>query len=287
MYLIIRPKKIAALALVLLSVVLFVGAALHLSDASAFSQEIRIPIVMYHQVSEDPKALGKYVVSVQELEADLIWLRDRGYTTLTVSDLIHYSTHGEPFPEKSIVLTFDDGQESFYAYVYPLLQKYDMCALVNIVGEFVDRYSALDDHDLRYSCMTWSEIEEMAESGFVEIGNHTYSMHGTGNPRYGCTRLSGESAADYASALRADVSQLQTLLAQVTGQGACTFAYPFGMVSTGSREVLTDMGFRALLTCEEHLNDPSEPDWLLNLGRFNRPSGTSSQEFFTRTMGIG
>lgn len=285
MYLIVRPKKILSVLLVLLVILLFAAAALQLEDAAAFSTAASVPVVMYHHVSTDPAALGKYVVSAAELESDLIWLRDRGYTTLTVSDLIDYQRQGMPLPEKCIVLTFDDGQESFRAYVYPLLQKYDMCAVVNVVGAFVEQYSGGEDHNPGYACLTWDELAEMTDSGFVEVGNHTYSMHGAGG-REGAARLPGESDAEYAAALSSDVERLQQALEQATGRRPCTFAYPYGTVAPGSRDILAGLGFQALLTCEERLNDPTQPDWLMRLGRFNRPSGVTSRQFFGHTMGL-
>ena len=39
------------------------------------------------------------------------------------------------------MITFDDGFESFYAYAFPLLQKYDMCAVMAVVGQYADTFT--------------------------------------------------------------------------------------------------------------------------------------------------
>ena len=287
MFITIKLKKVISFFGVLFAVLIFILAAFRLTGNASADEGQQVPVVMYHHVTEDTSLLGKYVISTAELESDLKYLKDNGYITLTVEELVEYNKSGTPLPDKCIVLTFDDGQESFYAYVYPLLQKYDMCAVINIVGSYVEKYSQLNDHDLRYSCLTWKQVQEMQESGFVEIGNHTYALHNGNGTRVGCMICAGESLDSYSSVLKDDIGYLQLRMKEETGKSATTFAYPFGYVSIESVEILKSMGFKALMTCEEKINisDP-EGDWLYNIGRFNRPSGIKSEEFFKNTMGL-
>ena len=63
---------------------------------------------MYHSILKDPQRTGDYVISPEQLEKDLIYLQNHGYTTVLLADLIAYVHEGTPLPDKPIVLTFDD-----------------------------------------------------------------------------------------------------------------------------------------------------------------------------------
>ena len=76
---------------------------------AADADGVALPIVMYHGLSEDPAAWGDYVISPAQFEADLRYLREQGYTTVTVADLLAYVDEGTALPERPVMLTFDDG----------------------------------------------------------------------------------------------------------------------------------------------------------------------------------
>ncbi|MCL2677660.1 MAG: polysaccharide deacetylase family protein, partial [Clostridiales bacterium] len=139
--------------------------------------EVPIPIVMYHRLSENQGSLGKYTITPAEFESDLLYLREHGYVTVTVSDLLAFVNEGVPLPEKPIMLTFDDGYYSDYRYVFPLLQKYEMKAVFSVIGILADQYSANGCENAHFPHLTWPQITEMAESGLAEFQNHSYDLH--------------------------------------------------------------------------------------------------------------
>ena len=65
---------------------------------------IRLPIVMYHHISREPAAWGPYVVSEAELERDLKWLKDHGYETVSVQDLLDWEAGAFTMPEKMKIM---------------------------------------------------------------------------------------------------------------------------------------------------------------------------------------
>lgn len=241
-----------------------------------------LPIIMYHNISNKSRLWGKYVVSEQELEKDFIYIKNKGYNTITMSDIIAYANGEGDLPDKPIIITFDDGYESVYAYAFPLMKKYNMKAVVSIVGSYTDLFTREDDHNLDYSHLTWEQVNEMSDSGLAEIQNHTYNMHEISKNRRGCGIIKGESISAYKEELENDLGKLQDEILMYTGKSADTLTYPYGYISPESIDIIKEMGFKAALTCTETVNKCTGNDWLYNLGRFNRNHGASSESFFAK-----
>lgn len=244
-----------------------------------------LPVIMYHSVLEDPSRAGEYVVSPETLEADFRYLKEHGYRTLTAAEAYAVAAAGEDFPEKSVMLTFDDGFLNNLTYALPLLEKYGFTAVVAVVGSYSETYSDTPDANPMYAYLSWEEICALASSGRVEIANHSYAMHRTW-PRKGSARRRGESAEEYRSAFLDDTARTQELLAAHCGLVPVVYAYPFGSVGEGSGEMLAQLGFQTALTCTEKQNRAAlTPEGLLLLGRYNRPSGVPTEKFMKK-LGI-
>lgn len=271
-------KKYALLICLILSLCV----VLPRTKACISPENTAIPIIMYHNISPKPSLTGQYCVSVKEFEKDLINIGNSGYTPVSIQQLISYYNNSEPLPEKPIVITFDDGQESFYKYAFPLLKKYNYCAVMNIVGSFTDQYTQINDHNVDYSYLNWTEVQQLYNSKIVEIGNHTYNMHEITALRKGCGIKKGQEPLEYCNELNADIGMLQERLKAFTGETAYIFAYPYGHISQQAPEIIKQMGFQAMLTCEEKLNYTRDENWIYNLGRFNRSGNITSNEFFKK-----
>ncbi len=247
---------------------------------------IRLPILMYHGITEDPKKVGKFVISKKMLEEDLLYLKEMGYTTVTMDEVIGYVKKGEQLPKKPIILTFDDGYYNNYCYAYPLLQKYQMKAVISLIGKYTDLYSENHEENPKYSHITWDEAKEMMESGLVEFQNHSYDMHTNTQGRDGTKKKQGESTQVYAKVLRDDILYLQEKMQVHIGYTPTTFAYPFGSVSEDSYAILEEMGFQASLSCEEKINILKMGDasclWMLN--RFLRSNTESAKQILEKVQ---
>lgn len=257
-------------------------------NASAQADTIQLPVVMYHQITKNPARAGQYSITLSELENDLKYISKAGYTPITTQSLLRYVYDGEALPEKPIMLTFDDGYETVYSYLLPLLEEYDMCAVASVVGAYTDLFTQLNDHTLSYSYMTWDQVSELANGGRIEIQSHSYDLHKLNNSgRNGAKKVSGESIHEYSAFLNYDLGKMQSLMEEKTGYKPSAFTYPYGCYSKESKDILKSMGFEAAFVCEERINyiDLENTDWLYRIGRYNRPHGISSAEFFS-TMGV-
>lgn len=235
--------------------------------------------LMYHQVLKDESRSGKYIITPYELEEDLKYLSANGYVSVLPSELTQINDGERKLPEKAVMITFDDGYETGLYYVLPLLEKYNMKAVINIVGRYTDEYSQINEEGrhLSYAYLTWDEIRKLSESGYVEIGNHTYNMHSYNGERNGCARKENESDEQYRTVLYEDVARLSDKLQRVTGKRPVAFAYPFGSLSEGSAEIIGSAGISVFMTCCEQPCSMNRNGRIV-INRYNRESGRSAQQ---------
>ena len=278
-------KKITA-ATVLLLLLLTGASAAPALKSGADKDTAELPIIMYHHMSPKARLRGTYVIDPAAFENDLKWLSAHGYTAVTVSDVLSFVRGEKALPDKPVIISFDDAQESFYIYALPLLEKYGMCAELAVIGSCAEQFSENPDHNPDYAYMDWDEIRLASESGRAEIVNHTWSLHKL-KPRKGCGILPGESEEEYADMLSKDIEKLGEALERAGVGRPEIFAYPFGFISPEAEKVLVAEGFKAALTCEGKINHlkRGEVKELLCLGRFNRPGTAETWRFFSKTLG--
>ena len=243
---------------------------------------VQVPILMYHSLLKSKK--GKYCVNPSTFEDDILYLREHGYTSIFVEDLINYYEGKSQLPEKPVIISFDDGHYNNLYYGLPLLLQYNFKANLNVIGSFCNYTTTSGDKDNpNYSYLTWDEIKFMQQTGLVEIGNHTYKMHAF-SPRYGIAQKQGESDFEYQEALSSDVNKLENILQEECGFKTQVFAYPFGKYSKKSEEILRNQGFKAFLTCNEGINKIKKGDKsvLSHLKRINRSGLLTTWQFFSK-----
>lgn len=252
------------------------------SEAVGQSASVKLPILMYHSILNSRK--GRYIVSEAQFENDMKMLAENGFTTVTADEITAFAEGAGELPKKPVLITFDDGHYNNMSYGVPILEKYNMKALFNIVGSFSEYSSTSGDHsNPNYSHMTWEQIGELAAGGTVCFGNHSYNMHKF-KPRYGIARKTGESMEQYVNALTDDTMRLQEKLFDACGYMPRVYAYPFGKYDDAGREVLEKLGFKMFLTCNEGVSAVTFGDTksIKQLRRINREGGYSTAEVMKR-----
>nr|ART35838.1 B268 [uncultured bacterium]ART36428.1 C415 [uncultured bacterium]ART37313.1 E178 [uncultured bacterium]ART39345.1 H410 [uncultured bacterium]ART39661.1 J234 [uncultured bacterium] len=190
-----------------------------------------IPVLMYHHVSPNP---GLVTISPATFHAQIAWLAKHNYRSISTDDLAAFLT-GKPLPEKSVMITFDDGYLDNYLYAHPILQAFGFKAVLFIItgwlGEGEPR-EPVHHHsrkvgagDTAYNtaltpshrtCMEkiaaghadevmlrWSEVAEMKASGSFEFHSHTHTHQRwdrlIGNPHERRIKLAEDLAASRAA----------------------------------------------------------------------------------------
>lgn len=282
----VKPRVIAILIIVTF-VVTFVGYISHnIISADSVSDKgkgLFVPIIMYHSILADPSKQGEYIVSPIVLENDIIYLKEHGYQTVFVSDLIDYVYSGKSLPKKPVILTFDDGNYNNYTYVQDLLRKHDCCATVSVVGTYTEKEQGAE-RSPSYSYLTFDEIVLMRKSGLFEIANHSYNMHTLGE-RKGALRKSNESYELYRSEFLSDLLTGQSLFNDKCGFKPLVYTYPFGLIEKDTTKFVRGCGFLASMGVEEKPNYITDnPECLFCLNRYNRPSGISTDAFMNKAL---
>ncbi|MCC7360189.1 MAG: polysaccharide deacetylase family protein [Anaerolineales bacterium] len=137
-------------------------------DAGAAGRRVRLPILMYHYVEPWPAGADVIrqglTVKPEDFAAQMAYLHEHGYVTVSLYDLLEAVAQGTPLPEKAVALTFDDGYRTLLDYAVPVLQPYGYTGTVFVITQFMD--------EARPEYLTWAQAEALYAQGW-KIEPHT------------------------------------------------------------------------------------------------------------------
>lgn len=191
------------------------------------SWRLDAPVLMYHHVQElhgEPApAWLRYTVSPSAFEAQLQWLHESGYQTITAARLVE-TLRGDPredarsLPPKPVVLTFDDGWACCYDTVFPLLKRRGMTATFFVYPSGVDAPGYV----------TWAQLREMRSAG-MDIQAHSMTH----------PHLPTIPPAD----AEREIEKCMAVMTEKMGDAPTVFAYPFGEYSDAVIKAVERAGY--------------------------------------------
>ncbi len=165
-------------------------------------------------VSVEPKVFARQIATIAEA----------GYRGIALREAIAHREATGTWPNRSVVLTFDDGFRNFYDEAMPVLTENGFSATVFIVSDYIGRRNdwevppaGLGVRDL----LTWQQAGELARNG-IEIGSHT-STHPD------LRRVSDSEA-------QREIAGSRMKIEDHLGQEVVSFAYPFGETNAIAKE---------------------------------------------------
>lgn len=194
-------------------------------------RRIRVPILMYHYVSNVPDDADQYRVELT-VEPDVFrthmeYLSEQGYIPISLSDLDQALLDGSPLPDKPVILTFDDGHIDHYLNVFPILQEF------GFTGTFFLITGRIDNSDAAY--VTWNHVQEMADAG-MQMEAHTKDHQDLRDKSY-----------DYL--VYQIIGSVESIAAHSDYQ-ATMFAYPGGRYDAATLSFMESTGIRRAVTTE-------------------------------------
>ncbi len=202
----------------------------------------KLPVLLYHHISENVE--NDMIVSPERFEEHMKVISKNGYTALTLDDVCDYIIKGKDLPEKSVLITFDDGYMSNFLYAYPILKKYSLHGVIFAVGETFgsDKYPETDISI--YPHFSRTEMQEMEKSGVIEVESHTYKQHQNKDYEEGVAyenilKLPDEKDADYVLRIKEDLALWK---AKTKKSAIKALAFPHGKSDLLSQAVLNEEG---------------------------------------------
>jgi peptidoglycan/xylan/chitin deacetylase (PgdA/CDA1 family) len=193
--------------------------------------EARVPILMYHYVSELPEDADIYrrdlTVSPEDFREQLQYLADEGYHCISLTDIHHYLTRGIPLPERPVVLSFDDGYVDAYEIVFPLLLEFGLSGTFFVL--------ATPAHLASPHYLSWDQMKEMSDAGM--------DIQGHGRDHIDLTRESYDSLVYQILGIREAVEYH-------TGRAPLFFCYPSGRYDDDVIAVVQGAGYWGAVTTE-------------------------------------
>ena len=192
------------------------------------SQNIGIPVIYYHSVNKN--ADNEVTITPDMLEEQLNYINDNHYITITIEELYDHIQKNEPIPEKSILITFDDGYMNNYTEAFPILKNLNMKATIFCVGNSLDGSYYLSEE----------AIKEMSDYG-IDIQSHTVNHLHLDTLSYDEQLL--------------ELKNSKEILEKITGKEVLSLAYPFGDYNEDTIKAAKNSGYKLAFTTNLGLSD--------------------------------
>lgn len=182
------------------------------------SQKKGLPVLMYHFFYDETAGeIGKdnNYMEIHDFEDQIKYLFDNNYYIPTWEEVNDYIAGTKGLPEKSVIITVDDGDESFFRLAVPVLEKYNFTATSFLITSW------------------YGSVAQKHNSSVIDYQSHSHNMHIPGSDGKGAfLTLTYEKACD-------DLEQSRTII----GENCRVFCYPFGHFNDNVKKTLKDCNY--------------------------------------------
>lgn len=181
---------------------------------------VAVPILLYHHVLQGQKT-DSYSVSKPNFIRQMDYLIKNGYRTIGMDDLVNAIQFGEDLPEKSVIITFDDGNENVYLNAYPVMKERGLIGILLIIANRIGASGFL----------TVKELLEMKDAGW-EIGSHG---------------MRHVDLVKETQDLRDEIGNSKKQIEADLGMKISIFAFPYGKANSVTMDWVKRIGYKAAL----------------------------------------
>ena len=257
--------------------------------------------ICYHDVKDewddDPMT-----VTTERLIKHFSWLKGHGYHPVSIQDIIDANQGKKRLPDKAVLLTFDDGYRNFYYKVYPVLKMFNYPAVFALVTSWMETPAGQkvkygDQLKSRDSFLSWKQVNELMNSGLIEIASHSDNLHrgvigniqGNSQPaavtrQYSSIDKHYEMDEAFQRRISQDLQLSSDVLLKRTGKRPRVIVWPYGAYSKEVNKIAQKKGMVIALGLDDSINkvqdisvinrhlindNPSLSDFVYNLNHFS------------------
>jgi peptidoglycan/xylan/chitin deacetylase (PgdA/CDA1 family) len=193
-----------------------------------------VTVLIFHRIGEDKYPTTN--IAVERFREQLEYLKENDYTVIPLQQLLQFLRNGMGLPERSVVITIDDGYRSVYENGWPVLRDYGYPFTVFLYVRATD--------NKHWNYMTWDQVMEMKAAG-VDFQNHGFAHD------HMAFRPSGMDMDEYRAWIRTDLALSTRILSEKLKERPRYFAVPYGEYNMDLLEEIRSFGYEAIL-----LQDP-------------------------------
>ncbi|MGN7469317.1 polysaccharide deacetylase family protein [Brevibacillus sp. SAFN-007a] len=220
-----------------------------------YSQQV--VVLTYHHVTDGSGQ--RYVITPEQFARHMSFLHENDLNPISLEEFLHFVDTGSLPTENAVLITFDDGYESYYTHAFPILRTYGYPS-VNFVIAGRLRDVADRKRENMTTPLTRQQVMEMLHSGLTDIGSHTYSLHeeearnewGETGPETAPVYLQDlqrlENEEEYRDRLYVDFRMSRAGLNKWLGREIHAISLPFGYTNPVVLETARQAGYAYVFT---------------------------------------
>ncbi|WP_127496188.1 polysaccharide deacetylase family protein [Paenibacillus glycanilyticus] len=229
----------------------------------------KVAVLMYHDLSDKTvkktnNAEAESAISLDLFKEQMELLKADGFHVISIDQYADFIANKGNVPDNAVLLTFDDGYESFYTKAFPVLKQHNYPAVNFVIVSGAD--NADKPKQVGRPKMTWTQMREMQKSG-MSFYNHTYDSH-----KYGVMRADGltkpvltrhqylkkeqrvETDEEYHTRVKTDLEKAEQHLKAELGNTKGIIAFPYGAYNAEVLDILKEVGISLSFTVKEGIN---------------------------------
>lgn len=220
----------------------------------------KVLILSYNHIANDHQS--PYTIRPEFFRKHMEFLKNQHFHPLKLEEFYEFMTTGRLTQENAVLITIEDGYESFYWEGYPILKEYEFSAAMFVI------YDRLRDSVERKRAkmippLTFVQMEEMQKSGLISFQSHTYGLHTLEEHQPATAPEPTEGDQEYRSELFVDFMMSKAALEDLTKQPVLGLSYPYSYYNTKLLQVMKKAGYQYGFTTKSGLVDYNTNPYLL------------------------
>ncbi|MFF2481148.1 polysaccharide deacetylase family protein [Paenibacillus sp. NPDC058071] len=218
----------------------------------------QVAVLMYHDIRETGVDDKPFIPS-SKFRDQLVLLKQSGFHVISLKQYVDFIQNDGQVPDNAVLITFDDGYETFYTDAFPILKEFGYPAVNFVIVSDIEVNRGAKK-------MTWAQMREMQQSG-MDFYSHTYDQH-----RYGAIREDGlqkpmltrqqyfkkekrmETEEEFQARVKGDLSKAEAILKEQLNNPMSVLAFPYGAYNEEVLSMMKELGIEISFTVKEGIN---------------------------------